>query len=167
MAAALNCHASQTWYLLALPALWPQYNDICWKNAPDSVDKLETVFPVIDMVFGGGAVLKLKPLQYLFVLGGGSYCLGIFDNGNAGTLLGGITVRNVLLQVGLLVLHALLLGPALLWLALLAAASASWAHARRSGRCLVRAPSAFLLLARNACLISHHPTVLGSSSNTN
>jgi hypothetical protein len=29
----------------------------------------------------------------------GSYCLGVFDNGRQGTLLGGITFRNVLVQV--------------------------------------------------------------------
>lgn len=76
-----------------------QYNDICWKGAPSDVTKLSTVFPKVEMVFGEGAVLELRPLQYLFVLGGGSYCLGIFDNGGAGSLIGGITVRDVILQV--------------------------------------------------------------------
>ncbi len=51
------------------------------------------------MVFEGGTVLKWRPLQYLFVLGPGSHCLGVFDNGAQGTLLGGIAVRDVLVQV--------------------------------------------------------------------
>uniref|UniRef100_A0A7S0RJ26 Peptidase A1 domain-containing protein n=1 Tax=Chlamydomonas leiostraca TaxID=1034604 RepID=A0A7S0RJ26_9CHLO len=80
------------------PGADPQYNDICWKGAPDDVKRLHTVFPEVEMAFGGGAVLKLRPLQYLFVLGGGSYCLGMFDNGGSGSLIGGITVRDVILQ---------------------------------------------------------------------
>ncbi|GFH10757.1 peptidase A1 domain-containing protein [Haematococcus lacustris] len=82
-----------------------QYNDICWKGAPHDITDLDSVFPRVELVMAGmtagtDSVLVLKPLQYLFVLGTGSYCLGVFDNGNAGTLLGGITVRNVLVQVG-------------------------------------------------------------------
>ncbi len=49
--------------------------------------------------FGGGAALYLTPYRYLFIIKEGQYCLGIFDNGNAGTLVGGINVRNVLVQV--------------------------------------------------------------------
>ena len=30
----------------------------------------------------------------------GAFCLGVFDNGSAGTLLGGITFRNLWVQVG-------------------------------------------------------------------
>lgn len=79
---------------------WPlQYNDICWKGAPDSFDKLESVFPVAEMVFGSDARLRLTPLRYLFMMKPGEYCLGFFDNGNAGTLVGGVSVRNVLVQV--------------------------------------------------------------------
>lgn len=32
----------------------------------------------------------------------GAYCLGVFDNAQQGTLLGGITFRNVLVQVQVL-----------------------------------------------------------------
>ena len=39
----------------------------------------------------------------------GSYCLGVFDNGRQGTLLGGITFRNVLVQVRCSVLVGIVL----------------------------------------------------------
>lgn len=44
----------------------------------------------------------MGPLNYLFMhtAEAGAYCLGIFDNGQAGTLLGGITFRNILVEVG-------------------------------------------------------------------
>jgi hypothetical protein len=76
-----------------------QYNDICWKGAPNKMEDLGSVFPTMELRFKDGAVLPMKPLQYLFVLAPGAYCLGMFDNGNSGTLIGGITVRNVLVQV--------------------------------------------------------------------
>lgn len=45
--------------------------------------------------------LQLGPWSYLFRHGKvqGAWCLGVFDNGNQGTLLGGITFRNVLVTV--------------------------------------------------------------------
>lgn len=49
--------------------------------------------------------LSLPPANYLFMHGKvtGAYCLGVFDNGSAGTLLGGLTFRNtlVLYDVGM------------------------------------------------------------------
>lgn len=50
---------------------------------------------------GAGAVLRAGPLNYLFLHAGqpGSYCLGVFDNAQQGTLLGGITFRDMLVQV--------------------------------------------------------------------
>ena len=50
-----------------------------------------------------GKALEVGPLNYLFmhVNEPGAYCLGVFDNGYQGTLLGGITFRNILVQVGL------------------------------------------------------------------
>lgn len=43
-------------------------------------------------------VLKLRPKNYLFMHDdhANAYCLGFFNNGYAGTLLGGITFRDVL-----------------------------------------------------------------------
>ncbi len=80
-----------------------QYNDVCWQGGPPDPWDLDQVFPTAAFKFESGASLPLKPLQYLFVLSPGSYCLGIFDNGNQGTLIGGIAVRNVLVQVRTLV----------------------------------------------------------------
>lgn len=47
----------------------------------------------------GGAYIELVPYRYLFQVDAGQYCLGMFDNGYQGTLLGGILTRNVLVQV--------------------------------------------------------------------
>jgi hypothetical protein len=47
----------------------------------------------------GGAALALTPQRYLFAAGRGLYCLGVFDNGDEGSLLGGILTRNALVQV--------------------------------------------------------------------
>ena len=54
----------------------------------------------MDFTFEPSVKIRMKPLQYLFKMGAGSYCLGIFDNQNQGTLIGGITVRNILVQAG-------------------------------------------------------------------
>ena len=45
--------------------------------------------------------LRMGPLNYLFMhtVEAGAYCLGVFDNGVSGTLLGGITFRNILVEV--------------------------------------------------------------------
>jgi hypothetical protein len=47
----------------------------------------------------GGAHIDLVPYRYLFKVADQQYCLGVFDNGFQGTLLGGIITRNVLVQV--------------------------------------------------------------------
>lgn len=80
----------------------PQYDDICFGGAPEhtDVEALAAVFPSMQLHFASDVDLTLGPLNYLFVhtFNSGKYCLGVFDNGNAGTLLGGITFRNVLVQ---------------------------------------------------------------------
>lgn len=53
----------------------------------------------MEFVFEPSVKIRMRPAQYLFRMGSGSYCLGIFDNGSAGTLIGGISVRDVLVQV--------------------------------------------------------------------
>jgi hypothetical protein len=50
-------------------------------------------------VRAGGAYIELVPYRYLFKVTSGQYCLGVFDNGVQGTLLGGIITRNVLVKV--------------------------------------------------------------------
>jgi hypothetical protein len=80
----------------------PQYDDICFGGAPEHTDvqAMASVFPSFGLHFAPDATLTLGPLNYLFVhtFNSGKYCLGVFDNGHAGTLLGGITFRNVLVQ---------------------------------------------------------------------
>ncbi|GAX76326.1 hypothetical protein CEUSTIGMA_g3772.t1 [Chlamydomonas eustigma] len=76
----------------------PQYNDICWSGAPDDMFKLDAYFPKATFVFKPDVHIEMKPLQYLFRMGKGTFCLGIFDNQASGTLIGGISVRNVLVQ---------------------------------------------------------------------
>ena len=80
----------------------PQYDDICFGGAPEHTDlrAMAAVFPSLTLHFSPAVTLTLGPLNYLFVhtFNSGKYCLGVFDNGLAGTLLGGITFRNVLVE---------------------------------------------------------------------
>ena len=56
---------------------------------------------------GGGIQVELKPLHYLFkTLTSTSgtthgFCVGVYNNGNAGTLLGSVTMRNQLVHFDL------------------------------------------------------------------
>lgn len=54
---------------------------------------------VVVVCGAGGAHIDLVPYRYLFQVDGGHFCLGIFDNGYQGTLLGGIITRNMLVTV--------------------------------------------------------------------
>ena len=76
-----------------------QFKDICWRHAPEAFEDLASIFPTGQIGFKDGASITLLPHRYLFVIGKGTYCLGVFDNGQAGTLIGGIAVRNMLVQV--------------------------------------------------------------------
>ena len=62
----------------------------------------------VDFVFHPTVTLRMKPLQYLYRVSVESYCLGLFDNHKAGTLIGGISVRNVLVQASVDVLRLLM-----------------------------------------------------------
>ncbi|XVE55808.1 hypothetical protein DITRI_Ditri03aG0186800 [Diplodiscus trichospermus] len=76
----------------------PNYDDICFSGAGRDVSQLSKIFPEVDMVFNNGKKLLLSPENYLFrhTKISGAYCLGIFPNAEATTLLGGIVVRNTL-----------------------------------------------------------------------
>jgi len=86
----------------------PRFPDICYGEAPPHTEpeKLAQHFPEMTLSFVGQGddgdaddiELFLSPFNYLFVHGkvAGQYCLGVFDGKGAGTLLGGITFRNVL-----------------------------------------------------------------------
>lgn len=77
--------------------------DICWGGGPSvqHSDQLGKVFPAMQLEFAGGVNLTLSPQNYLFAHfdRDGAYCLGVFANTQDGTLLGGITFRDVLVQV--------------------------------------------------------------------
>ncbi|XP_031270639.1 protein ASPARTIC PROTEASE IN GUARD CELL 1-like [Pistacia vera] len=76
----------------------PNYDDICFSGAGRDVSQLSKAFPEVDMVFSNGQKFSLSPENYLFrhTKVSGAYCLGIFQNADATTLLGGIVVRNTL-----------------------------------------------------------------------
>ncbi|OMO70690.1 Peptidase A1 [Corchorus olitorius] len=76
----------------------PNYDDICFSGAGRDVSQLSKIFPEVDMVFNNGNKISLSPENYLFrhTKVSGAYCLGIFQNAEATTLLGGIVVRNTL-----------------------------------------------------------------------
>ncbi|GFR53015.1 hypothetical protein Agub_g15707 [Astrephomene gubernaculifera] len=94
MSAAIGKYA-EAHGLQRTPGADPQYNDICWKGARDGFQGLEEFFPPAEFVFAGNARLTLPPLRYLFLSRPSEYCLGFFDNGAAGTLIGGVSVRDV------------------------------------------------------------------------
>ncbi|CAK0779405.1 hypothetical protein CVIRNUC_004765 [Coccomyxa viridis] len=82
----------------------PKFHDICFGGAPamghQEPELLDAVFPSFELRFADDVRLKTGPLNYLFMHTGesGAYCLGVFDNGASGTLLGGISFRNILVQ---------------------------------------------------------------------
>ena len=82
---------------------YPQ--DVCYGASPgdDALAALDTLgdfFPTLAVSFEGGASLALPPANYLFIHGkiAGAFCVGVMDNGPAGTLIGGVTVRDVVVE---------------------------------------------------------------------
>lgn len=53
----------------------------------------------LTLTFNPDLNLSQKPMHYLFKAQSGAFCLGIFDNGDQGALIGGISVRNIVVQV--------------------------------------------------------------------
>ena len=89
------------------PSLYP--DDVCYAavaTAPPLTDHgLVDVFPNLTLRFAGDERLELElpPKNYLFIheTVAGAFCLGVMDNGFAGTLLGGIITRDVLVEYDL------------------------------------------------------------------
>ncbi|GAB4814012.1 hypothetical protein N2152v2_001058 [Parachlorella kessleri] len=80
-----------------------EYKDICYGGGPadyQDAEGLSQAFPTMSLDFAQMEPLVLPPLNYLFVpvLGSGKYCLGVFENPDSGTILGGIAFRNILVQ---------------------------------------------------------------------
>ncbi|GAQ80451.1 Eukaryotic aspartyl protease family protein [Klebsormidium nitens] len=81
----------------------PKYPDICFSGAGDDLTQLAAHFPTVSFEMGGwqGAPwsLELAPENFLFKHAEpGAYCLGLFENQDQGSLIGGITVRNMLVR---------------------------------------------------------------------
>ncbi|GJP38929.1 hypothetical protein CLOM_g23338 [Closterium sp. NIES-68] len=73
-----------------------RYTDICFANV-SSGGGMNGVFPTSTIVFRNGASLLLMPHNYLFKhkKHEDAVCLGVFDNGNGGALIGGVAVRGM------------------------------------------------------------------------
>ncbi|KAL3138709.1 hypothetical protein ABBQ32_006464 [Trebouxia sp. C0010 RCD-2024] len=100
----LRTHVSS--YALAhglhtVPGPDPHFQDNCFGGAPpvDQTAQLQEVFPSLELRFEGSAV-SIPPINYLFMhtREANAYCLGVFNYGNSGTLIGGITFRDTLVQ---------------------------------------------------------------------
>jgi hypothetical protein len=76
-----------------------------WTGAKADFADLDKIFPDAILQFVGGGQLKLPAYRYMFQLSRkGTYCMAVFDNGMAGSLIGGVATRNVLVKVRLKVL---------------------------------------------------------------
>jgi hypothetical protein len=74
------------------------FADVCYELPDASASSLSGRFPDMTLVFQG-ATLTLPPDNYLFAWGEGrpgAFCIGVFDNGASGALLGALVVRDVL-----------------------------------------------------------------------
>ena len=84
-----------------IPGPDPAYpTDICYYKEGQTQSNLGEDYPTLTLTFEGGARLDLPPSNYLFIHGKreGAFCLGVMDNGRQGTLIGGITVRNTMVE---------------------------------------------------------------------
>eukprot|EP00894_Picocystis_sp_ML_P000755 jgi/Pico_ML_1/51272/g2331.t2 len=77
----------------------PSYGDLCFGNVAGGEPALATYFPSWKVRFDD-LELELPPINYLWVHGKArdAFCLGVFSNGNSGSLLGGLFARDVLVQ---------------------------------------------------------------------
>ncbi|CAI5481542.1 unnamed protein product [Closterium sp. Yama58-4] len=66
-------------------------------GATISAGGMNRLFPSATIVFGNGAALRLLPHNYLFKhkKHEDAVCLGVFDNGSGGALIGGVAVRGM------------------------------------------------------------------------
>ncbi|KAI8473330.1 MAG: aspartic peptidase domain-containing protein [Monoraphidium minutum] len=78
-------------------------NDHCWlideapADSPEAWAAVYRLFPVLRLRFASGAALLLPPRRYLFALSNQDFCLGFFDNASDGAIIGGISVRDMLM----------------------------------------------------------------------
>eukprot|EP01025_Chloroclados_australasicus_P011268 TRINITY_DN1487_c0_g1_i1.p1 TRINITY_DN1487_c0_g1~~TRINITY_DN1487_c0_g1_i1.p1 ORF type:complete len:570 (+),score=63.78 TRINITY_DN1487_c0_g1_i1:124-1710(+) len=72
------------------------YNCYRIQNSDEMID-INKYFPVVEFEFGDGGVLVSLAEQYMFNMTDNLYCLGIIE-GEDGTILGGISFRNILVH---------------------------------------------------------------------
>lgn len=87
----------------------PNYpNDVCWRNLNEnqllSESNVEYLFPTFNLTFIGvneeEVPIQFLPENYLFVHPNepNAFCVGVFDNGQQGSIIGGIFARNTLFE---------------------------------------------------------------------
>jgi hypothetical protein len=87
----------------------PNYpNDVCWRNLnenkPLSTNNVNYLFPTFNLTFVGvneeELSIQFPPENYLFVhpSEANAFCVGVFDNGKQGSIIGGIFARNTLFE---------------------------------------------------------------------
>ena len=87
----------------------PNYpNDVCWRNLnenqPLSTNNVNYLFPTFNLTFVGvneeELSIQFPPENYLFVhpSEANAFCVGVFDNGKRGSIIGGIFARNTLFE---------------------------------------------------------------------
>lgn len=76
----------------------PKYDDVCFGPATSDPSQLAEYFPPITIQFHPNVKYQLSPENFLFrhTADENAYCLGVFENKDRGTLLGGILVRNTM-----------------------------------------------------------------------
>lgn len=85
-----------------IPGPDPSFVDVCYQlpgASMEALEKLTTPFPNVTLDMEGAA-LQLPPQNYLFAWGErkpDAFCLGVFDNGDQGVLLGAIAARDMLI----------------------------------------------------------------------
>lgn len=77
----------------------PSYGDVCFGNVRGGEAALSDYFPPWTVKFAD-LELELPPINYLWVHSKvqDAFCLGVFNNGNSGSLLGGLFARDILVQ---------------------------------------------------------------------
>ena len=110
----LDQHITENNKLQKIPGPDPDFpEDVCYGPIVVGLDDdssltsaptqqtLSDFFPNLTLTFQGGLELMLPPANYLFIHSDAqpnTFCVGVMDNGSAGTLVGGITTRNVLVE---------------------------------------------------------------------
>jgi hypothetical protein len=93
-------HLAKTAAVPAAAAAFPTCRILQWTGTQADFAGLDKIFPDALLQFVRGGQLRLPAYRYMFQLSRkGTYCMAVFDNGMAGSLIGGVATRNVLVKV--------------------------------------------------------------------